>query len=205
VRTPTFGDVQNFPARVRAGSASPSGGIQPNDEYPAAVALVSQLQPATVSNLPYLLWEGELSEIHGVVMLSPAIWKADEDDRLVPYIAQFHAAAASNVPYRNQFQPYVPWTTGGGGVASTWNPMRSCPTPLGDGAKTLFVPTFSGYRDEPIDVNPDHSYCPMWVAINWKVASSLTSVNTAAVVEIPFTSTVHKGEYRLYLRVERVP
>lgn len=58
LRTPTFGDVQNFPTRVRAGSASSTGGIMVGDEYPAAVQLVSQLRPPTVNNLPYLLWEG---------------------------------------------------------------------------------------------------------------------------------------------------
>jgi hypothetical protein len=40
----------------------------PKDQYPAPVELISQLQPATVSNPPYLLWEGELTEIGGVVV-----------------------------------------------------------------------------------------------------------------------------------------
>jgi hypothetical protein len=111
LRTPTFGDRQNFPARVQAGTASPSGGIMPGDRYPVEAQLISQLQPVTTNNLPFLLWEGELSEVKGLVMLSPAIWESDEGgDLLFLPFAGFHNAAASNVPYRNQFQPYVPWT-----------------------------------------------------------------------------------------------
>lgn len=203
-RTPTFGDVYNFPARIRAGSMQPSGGILPNDEYPAAVQYISQLQPATVSNLPYLLWEGNLTEISGVVFLSPAIWESDEDDRLVPFFASFQLGAASNLPYRQQFQGYVPWTLGSGGVIDTWNPQRSCPTPLGGGAPTLFVPPPSGWRDQPMDVNQDHSYCPTYVAINWRLANSQTTVNPAAVVEIPFTSPWTNWKYTLYVRIEKV-
>ena len=57
--------VQNFPGRVQAGSAGATGGIMPGDRYPAEAQLIRDLQPATTNNLPFLLWEGELSEIKG--------------------------------------------------------------------------------------------------------------------------------------------
>jgi hypothetical protein len=139
-----------------------------------------------------------------VVILSPAIWESDEDDRLFPYFAAFHAAAATSVPYRPQFQDYVPWTVGGRGVLDRWNPVRSCPVPPPNGAATMFVPPIGGWRDEPIDMNKDHSYCPMYVAINWRVANAMTTVNPATVVEIPFTSNVTDWQYRLYVRIEKV-
>ena len=202
-RTPTFGDVWNFPARVQAGTASQKGGIWAGNEYPAAVALVSQLQPPTVANLPYLLWEGELTEITGLVILSPAIWESDLDDRLVPVFETFQTAAAGNVPYRNEFQGYVPWTLPGRAVLDTWRPVRSCPLPASGEAATKFYPPPNFGRDEPVDVNQDHSYCPTYVAINWKVANSLTTTNPAAVVEVPFTGP-SGWQYKLYLRVEKV-
>jgi hypothetical protein len=203
VRTPTFGDKQNFPARVQAGSASPTGGIVPNDQYPAPVQLISQLQPATTTSLPYLLWEGDLTEIDNAVILSPAVWESDEDDVLYSHFATFQASAAPNVPYRNQFNPYVP-NTYGRPILDTWNPQKSCPAPLGGGAPTMFVPPISGWRDEPMDMNVDHSYCPTFVAINWKLANSLTTTNPAAVVEIPFKNPTTNWQYTLYVRVEKV-
>jgi hypothetical protein len=156
-----------------------------------------------VTDLPYLLWEGDLSEIKGVVILSPAIWESDEDDRLFPYFRTFQTAAAPNVPFRPQFQGYVPWTLGGRGVIDTWNPVPSCPRPSPGGAPTLFVPPISAWRDEPIDMSQDHSYCPTYVAVNWRVANSMTTVNPATVVEIPYTSFTG-WKYTLYLRIEKV-
>ena len=204
-RTPTFGDVQNFPARVRAGSASPTGGIQPNDEYPAAAQYISQLQPATTSNLPYLLWEGDLSEIKGAVILSPAIWESDEDDRLFPYFLTFQTGAAANVVGRSPFQAYVPWTLGSpGSVLDSWNPQKSCPPPSQGSAAGRFFPSINGWRDEPIDMDQDRSYCPTYVAINWRLANSMTTVNPASVVEIPFTNGATNWQYKLYLRIEKV-
>jgi hypothetical protein len=202
VQTPTFGDVQNFPARVRAGSASQTGGILPNDQYPAPVELVSQLQPATGNNLPFLLWEGELTEIDNAVILSPAIWESDEGDELIPHFMTFQTGAAPGVGYRSQFHPYVP-NTYGRPILDTWNPQKSCPASR-DGPPTMFVPLINGWRDELIDMNVDHSYCPTYVAINWKLANSRTTVNPASVVEIPFTSSVTNWQYKLYVRIEKV-
>ena len=204
LRTPTFGDKQNFPARVQAGTASPSGGIMPGDRYPAEVQLIKDLQPPTVNNLPFLLWEGELSEVEGLVMLSPAIWETDGGDELYEPFKAFYDAAASNVPYRNQFQPYVPWTPSVARI-DTWNPQKSCPIPLGNGAPTLFVPKIGGWLGEPIDMNPDHSYCPTFVAINWSLAdhyAKFGTQNSAAVVEIPYKNQQTGWEYTLYLRIE---
>lgn len=117
----------------------------------------------------------------------------------------FHAAAAPNVPFRSQFDNYVPWTGGDRPVLDTWNPVRSCPRPISpESPRTLFVPPISGWRDEPIDMQQDHSYCPTYVAINWRLANSMTTVNPATVVEIPFTSSVTNWQYKLYVRIEKV-
>lgn len=203
MRTPTFGDVQNFPARVKAGSASPAGGIMPNDSYPAPTEYVSELRPPTANNLPFLLWEGELSEVEGLVMLSPAIWESDEDDQLFPSFAAFHANAASGVASRPQFQGYDPWWTKGARLDS-WNPVRSCPAPLSaQSPRTMFVPTLPGWRDEPMDMNVDHSYCPTYVAINWRLADAFTRENPAMILEIPFKSPFQTWAYKLFVRIER--
>jgi hypothetical protein len=206
LRTPTFGDVQNFPGRVRAGSGQPSGGIMPGDRYPAEAQLISQLQPATTNNLPFLLWEGDLGEIENAVILSPAIWESDGGDQLWPSFANFNALAAPGVSYRNQFNRYVPSSYGNGqGLLDTWNPQKSCPaTQSAQSAPTMFVPQIGGWLDEPIDMNQDHSYCPTYVAINANLARSMTAVNPASVVEIPFKNPATNWQYTLYVRIEKV-
>ena len=204
-RTPTFGDVTNFPARVMAGSASSTGGIRQNDQYPPPIQYVSQLQTPTVNNLPYLLWEGELNEIKGVVFISPSIWESDMGDQLLPYYAMYQQTAAANLPYRNAFQPWVPFSLNTTHPLDNWYPQR-CPTQLGEGAKpvsTLFNPPINNWLDEPIDMNQDHTYCPTFVPINYWVARSMTSVNPAMVVELPFSNAQTGWKYILYVRVER--
>lgn len=209
-RTPTFGDVQNFPKRVRAGTASASGGIQANDEYPPPVEYVSQLAPPSTTNLPYLLWEGDLSEADGVVVVSPSIWEADEDERLFPFYLMFQTGVAPQLVQRSDLSPFVPerrfmpWTPGPKVPLDTWRPAKSCPAPRTPGTPNgMFVPPINGWGDEPIDLNSDHSYCPTYVAINYRVAAAFTNVNRAAVVEVPFTG-VSGASYKLFMRIERL-
>ncbi len=197
LRTPTFGDVHNYPGRVRAGSASPTGGIQAKDEYPAAVQLVSQLQPPTTANLPFHLWEGDLTEIDGALILSPSIWEADEDERLVPYYQTFQLGIANNLQYTNTLNPFMPWRAG----TNLWRPVR-CPS-MASGTSRFVIPQLSGWGDEPVDMVDRQSYCPTFVVINWSLAHSYTSVNPAAVVEIPLAGSPPWGQYKLYLRIER--
>ena len=206
LRTPTFGDVQNFPGRVRAGSAGNTGGIVAGDRYPAEAQYISQLQPATTNNLPFLLWEGELGEIENAVILSPAIWETDGGDELWPSFVNFNGAAAVDVGYRNQFHPYIPSSYGNGqGLLDSWNPQKSCPAPNSpQSAPTMFVPRIGGWLGEPIDMNQDHSYCPTYVAINAKMAREMTTVNPATVLEIPYKNPVTNWQYTLYVRVEKV-
>jgi hypothetical protein len=199
VRTPTFGDRQNYANRVQAGSMSPSGGIRAGDEYPAAVQYVSQLAPPTTHNLPYVLWEGDLTEVEGLVVLSPSIWEADEDDRLLGQVATFHTAAAGNWPSRSYLQAYVPRITGGS-VLDTWRPTIGNDCTYSD----RFRPQGS-WGDEPINLSRSYPWCPTYVAINYAVARSLTAVNPATVVDILYyTASEPIGRYKLYLRIEKL-
>jgi hypothetical protein len=203
VRTPTFGDRHNFPARVQAGSASSTGGVMPNDRYPAAAELISQLQPATTNNLPYLLWEGQLSELDRAVILSPAIWESDGGDELVPHLMTFQTGMAEDVAYRNAFNNYIP-NSYGRSILDTWNPKQNCAVSGIPSSKGVFVPPIGGWRDEPMDMNADRSYCPTYVVINSKVADTFTRVNPAAVMEIPFKNKTTNWQYTLYVRIEKV-
>jgi hypothetical protein len=200
VRTPTFGDRHNFPARVQAGSGSSTGGVMPSDRYPAEAELISQLQPATTNNLPYLLWEGELSELDRAVILSPAIWESDGGDELVPHLMTFQTGMAPDVAWR--FNSYIP-NSYGRPILDTWNPQQSCAYGALKTSKGIFQPPINRWLDEPIDMSVDRTYCPTYVVINSKVADTFTRVNPAAVVEIPFKNKTTNWEYKLYVRIEK--
>ena len=202
LRTPTFGDVQNYPNRIRAGSVSPTGGLQANDEYPAPVQLISQLQPPTTNNLPFLLWEGDLTEIDGAVVIAPSIWEADEDERLLPVFAAYQAATAANIQYLNDVQPFLPWNGSGG--QSFWRPLK-CPQ-VASGPRFFMLPAKGTGGDEPVDLQNRQGYCQAYAVINWSLAEAYTgtAANPAAEVEIPMDGTPPWGRYKVVLRIEKV-
>jgi len=210
VRTPTFGDVENYPTRVRAGSASPTGGIQTGDEYPPAVTLISQLQPPTTSNLPFVVWEGDLSEVYGLVIISPAIWESDGNDNLVGYYTAYQQGVAPNLPYRMNLVGDGPPA---GGINLRWQPVLCCSAPspnypAPNHGDSHFVPPPSNlWLDSPTNMGVSNGYYPMYVAINFALADSETAVNPAAQEEISFvngTDNWQYGQYKLYVRIERL-
>jgi hypothetical protein len=76
-RTGIMGDVNGFPTRIKAGSASSLGGVRTNDNVPAVPDVASLVAPASSSGLPLLVWEGELHDGIDVVIVQPEIWEWD--------------------------------------------------------------------------------------------------------------------------------
>ena len=79
VRTKEYGDVGNngstYPNRIRAGSASPLGGLNGGN---------SVGQPGTpgAETFPFVLWEGDLSTGGEAVVVFPSVWERDTADFL---------------------------------------------------------------------------------------------------------------------------
>jgi hypothetical protein len=88
VRTPVHGDMSGAGGapRVRAGSATPNGGIDTGDEV--------QLQMSATS--PVWLWEGQLRDGIDVVVLRPVLWEFDGNE------------AAWYTVYAQRFPPAAP-------------------------------------------------------------------------------------------------
>jgi hypothetical protein len=73
-RSATYGDVANWPMRVRSGSGKPSGGI-----YGGDVVVPIWDQPAigaTPSSL-FVLWSGTLTAGSDAIEIAPAVWESD--------------------------------------------------------------------------------------------------------------------------------
>jgi hypothetical protein len=81
-RTKALGDITNFPDRLRAGSASATGGLRAGDSYPDAAHARSRGQDGTAPNdvtFPFKIWEGTLTNATDAVILLPTLWEQDQD------------------------------------------------------------------------------------------------------------------------------
>ena len=75
-RTLVHGDTTNFPNRVRAGSAGPTGGLRAGDIIPAITAPFVQPGVAGESDrFPLKIWEGELVEGGPIVAVIPIVFE----------------------------------------------------------------------------------------------------------------------------------
>jgi hypothetical protein len=81
VRTRVYGDVNNFPDRIRAGSSSATGGIGPLNWVPANADQPIVPMSAMTDRLPLLVWEGELSHLDRGLAVVPTVWEWDGDPK----------------------------------------------------------------------------------------------------------------------------
>jgi hypothetical protein len=76
VRSKEYGDIGNgstWPDRIRAGSASPSGGI-------AAGNRLGESGTPGAETFPFVLWEGTLTDGGEAVVVFPSVWERDTTD-----------------------------------------------------------------------------------------------------------------------------
>lgn len=198
MKSVVYGDRNNFPAREQAGSRSTQGGLRTGDNVPAVPDPWAARGKASTSRLPLLLWEGELRLDQNAVVVAPTVWELDSDDVLtaapanavlgVTQLLRTVAPIASRMPGTWALMPVA---TSAAGVASQ-------------------VATFQKEAmNRPIGVMPDGSYSPKLVVLNVRTAeaSLISSAGKApGVIEVRYTDPDDlKGDYTLYLHVERLP
>ena len=72
------GDNQGkFRQRIRAGTASNTGGIQKNDVFPASLMQGAPGSPSTTT-FPLKVWEGPLTRDKEALVLYPSLWETDD-------------------------------------------------------------------------------------------------------------------------------
>jgi len=81
--TREYGDVRDgmpFPGRIKAGSASPQGGIWGGDRVPEGYDPAGAVLPAaTEGRFPLLIWEGVLTAGVESIAVIPSVWERDTD------------------------------------------------------------------------------------------------------------------------------
>lgn len=95
-RTKVLGDINNFPDRLRAGTASGMGGLKAGDSYPDAGHARYRGQDGSEPNsqtFPFKVWEGTLTDGADAAVILPTMWEQDNDGS--PYDLWFQAEVAS--------------------------------------------------------------------------------------------------------------
>lgn len=189
LQTPVYGDVNSFPSRIQAGSRSSKGGLRTGDAVPASSPTLLQGAPLH-DRIPMLLWQGTLRQGGGGVAIAPVVWEIDEGDVLAaPFsgeVGVIHAIAG------------VTSLIGGpmGAVANLV--IQSADRPIG------VIHVKSSGRDEL-------HFTPQVVTITAATAEAALAGKGGAVapglIEVRYRdpSADLKGDYSVFLRVERMP
>lgn len=74
----TMGDINNQNGRVQAGTASDKGGLRTGDKFPTTTPW-RRTVPTDINRdyPPMLVWEGELVQGEGALIITPTIWEWD--------------------------------------------------------------------------------------------------------------------------------
>ena len=198
--TPTYGDVNNFPARIQAGSRSDKGGLKTGDTFPGGDPTVRH-EAARADRLPMLVWEGELRTGQNGVAIAPVVWELDEDDVLRSPLDGVGAAAklfgkigpiASLVPGMGLL------AKGSAAIAGVAQNVANSVKDHGNRQVGL-VARGGGYQ-----------FTPQVLLLSTATAEALLAgkggARSPGVIELRYRDAEDlKGDYSVFVRIERIP
>ena len=229
-KSSTFGDVAGFAGRIKAGSASPNGGLQPGDRIPTRID-VNAPAGAPAPGFPLLVWEGQLDD-ESVLVVHPAVWEEDRSNR--SYLQWLEHTSnlvksgyAGQAPTLQRIHQLVDYGEFGPTRPMTYTPCTTRSTSIIQGASQACVDG----EDRPLGLYPQSSaeylaYDNRFLVFGRKAIEKslhlpasqqpilgVSGFNASApgVIAIEFRdeSTIQppmgSGDYILYLKVERVP
>ena len=89
VETAVYGDTRNFPARIRAGAATATGGLRVGDSVPATDLSVPQVGLSPLPDrFPLKIWEGELIDNGPLIAVVPIMieWNSRDHSTLSTWL-----------------------------------------------------------------------------------------------------------------------
>jgi len=201
VQSAVYGDRNTFPSRIAAGSRSAKGGLKTGDNVPAVSDPWVRREAPQPDRLPLLLWEGELRTNQNMVAISPTVWELDSDDLL---------NAPANV------------VIGVGDVVKSVGPIAAMIPGIGGLSRALmnvtkpaaaFAANVKERGNRPVGLAPAGgklSFTPSVVGLTTTTAELVIAgqggARSPGVIEVRYTDSEDlKGDYSLFLQVERLP
>ncbi len=89
VETAVYGDTQNFPGRIRAGTAGATGGLRVGDSVPDATLSIPQVGLSPLPDrFPLIIWEGELIDNGPLIAVVPIMieWNSRDHSTLSTWL-----------------------------------------------------------------------------------------------------------------------
>lgn len=198
VKSVVYGDRNNFPAREQAGSRSSLGGLKTGDNVPAVPDPWVSRGKASENRLPLLLWEGELRLDENAVVVAPTLWELDSDDVLTAAPANTVLGVTQVLRAVTPIASTIPGT-------SAVMPAVTTATELASRAATFQKEGMN----RPIGVKQGGAYSPKLVVLNVRTAEASLAPGAGrkrGVIEVRYTDPEDlKGDYTLFLQVERLP
>jgi hypothetical protein len=223
VRSLVHGDNSKDASRVRAGSASTSGGFVAGDLYPTGQNPAAVTSAPSTTTFPLQLWEGPLTDGVEAVVVRPTLWVWNSRPNTFNYWertskSEFGIAAAGNVRALEMDQ------VRDRASRSDMSPFRlASPRMFTCMSDTIVILDFAqcipNHDDRPIGLSPDPG------GSGYNVWLDLAVVITREAIENALASATQVGgvpngviainlrdngsnwgaNYDLYLRVQRVP
>lgn len=193
-----IGDTNNFPQRRRGGTASDLGGFKEGNTHPVGADALRR--PAASFNNggepAFVMFEGELVDGETSAVIVPTIWEFDPPTHLLDqYVASMREGLAG---CGNAVAPIV---FGDHPIARL--ATRCTPTEL-----RLSTIRIGEAASRPIGMLPagDHyTFSPWVVGLNYRGAAAATA-SGPGVITVRYTDFDDlKGDYELFLVVERLP
>ena len=145
VRSLVMGDDRLHPARVRAGSASPTGGIVTGDVIPSDAAMTwAPGRVAHADRLPMLLWQGRLTKGGDGVVVLPVAFEWDD--------------AASTQPAWSSWQDF--WGGANGLIHLGEKARAEVAAHPGELRRTMLTGTYTGRYLDRVDMQ--YPICPSY-------------------------------------------
>jgi hypothetical protein len=165
-RTKVLGDVNNFPDRLRAGTASGTGGLRAGDSYPDAGHARFRGQDGAQPNdqtFPFKVWEGTLTDGRDAAIIMPSIWEQDNDASPYDLWHQSEVTSASQIWFDAAVQQAVKQTALGviappGSITPNITPTFGAEAAAASGffaamGQPWVGALFAGSRDRPIGMS----------------------------------------------------
>jgi hypothetical protein len=217
VKSLVHGDTSKAGGRVRAGSASSTGGLLAGDTVPAGEDPAASTRSTSTTTFPLLLWEGPLTDGVEVVAVRPTLWVWAGGTRVYDawlaglsnpqrYIGDESKAKISNGDYSPSF---------GGGGFDIWCSESGI-------YDTAHAANCLPSDDRPIGLIECNAFLGCWAGVTLFIARDGIERAFASPYQaggsLPGVIQIHladkdpsfglnrfSGNYDLYLRVERVP